>query len=653
MESQLNIAAQAPSALDANEPAAVPPAAVADGLFTDARPLLPRIASPEDVRWLGEWQLPQLCAELREFLIETVSRTGGHLASGLGTVELTVALHYVFDTPRDQLVWDVGHQCYPHKVLTGRRDGLAAIRKRDGLSGFLRRDESPFDAFGAGHSSTSISAALGMAIANAALGLDRKAVAIIGDGGLTAGLAFEALDHAGDTGADLLVVLNDNGMSISPNVGALSQYLSRAHARLPDSAGRPAVTRTHHVAARLSKWRNVVALGRASGGGEPASAAGFFAALGIAYTGPVDGHDVKALIAALRAARRANGPRLLHVVTQKGHGYPAAQADPIKYHGVTPFEPAVGIVKSKAAAPNYTDVFSEWLLAAAARDRRLVAITPAMREGSGLTQFAQEFPTRYFDVGIAEQHSVALAAGAAAQGLKPVVAIYSTFLQRAYDQVVHDVALQRLPVLFAIDRAGLVGPDGATHNGHLDLTYLRCIPGMVVMTPSDATEMRDMLHTGFEHAGPAAVRYPRAAAVQTGESRAPRRIPIGESVLRRAGRRLALLVFGTLLPSALAVAAELDATVVDMRFVKPIDARRIVELAGSHELLVTIEENSVCGGAGAAVSECLAAHAIATQVLHLGIPDKSLEHGTRDEVLQAAGLDRTGMLAAIRARLGC
>ncbi len=622
-----------------------------DSLFTDSRPVLPRIAEPEDLRWLGEWQLPRVAAEMREFLLQSVSQSGGHLASGLGTIELTIALHYVFDTPRDQLVWDVGHQCYPHKILTGRRDGLAQIRREGGLSGFLKRDESTYDAFGAGHSSTSISAALGMAIANQSLDLDRKAVAIIGDGGLTAGLAFEALDHAGDIGADLLVILNDNGMSISPNVGALTQYLSRACASLPSSTARAqAQSKTASAVSRLAKWRNVVSLAKSSGSTTP-SAAHFFEALGFNYTGPVDGHDVLGLVATLRSLRRAGGPRLLHVVTQKGRGFEPAAADPIKYHGVTPFDPAVGIVKSKAATANYTDVFSDWLHRAAARDRRLIAVTPAMREGSGLVRFAADYPSRYFDVGIAEQHCVTFAAGAAAQGLKPVVAIYSTFLQRAFDQVVHDVALQKLPVLFAIDRAGLVGPDGATHNGHLDLTYLRCLPGMVVMTPADGSEMRDMLLTGFEHDGPAAVRYPRAAAVADEATREPRVIPIGVAESRRVGQRVAILAFGTLLSAALEAADELDATVINMRFVKPLDAAAVKHAAETHELLVTLEENSIVGGAGSAVSECLAAQGCAAPVLHLGVPDRALEHGTRDQVLAAAGLTAKQISGAIRARL--
>jgi 1-deoxy-D-xylulose-5-phosphate synthase len=647
--------AEAAPSIDSTAPpssaatAANAPLEAQHSLFSDSRPLLPRIAEPEDLRWLGQSQLPQVAAEIRDYLVHSVSQSGGHFASGLGAVELTIALHYVFDTPRDQLVWDVGHQCYPHKIITGRRHSLPQIRREGGLSGFLRRDESAYDAFGAGHSSTSISAALGMAIANAALDLDRKAVAIIGDGGLTAGLAFEALDHAGEIGADLLVVLNDNGMSISPNVGALTQYLARACAHLPQGAQR-AAQRKPSAVSRLAKWRNVVSLAKQSGAQSP-TAAHFFEALGFAYTGPVDGHDVRALVDTLRSLRRAGGPRLLHVVTQKGFGYERAAADPVKYHGVTDFDPALGLVKGKAASANYTDVFSDWLHKVAAQDRRVIAVTPAMREGSGLVRFAAEFPSRYFDVGIAEQHSVTFAAGAAAQGLKPVVAIYSTFLQRAYDQLIHDVALQRLPVLFAIDRAGLVGPDGATHNGHLDLTYLRCVPNIVVMTPTDGIEMRDMLLTGYEHDGPAAVRYPRAAALGDDSAHVPQCIPIGTSQSRRRGKRVALLVFGTLLSVAMEAAEQIDATVINMRFVKPIDSQAILETADSHELLVTIEENVIAGGAGSAVGECLAASGRATPLLHLGLPDRVLEHGTREQVLRAAGLTSDQIVTAIRARL--
>jgi 1-deoxy-D-xylulose-5-phosphate synthase len=581
--------------------------------------LLARIDDPADLRRLARAQLPQVADEVRRHLIDAVSTVGGHFAAGLGVVELTVALHYVFDTPRDSLVWDVGHQGYPHKILTGRRDRLRTVRRRGGLSGFLRRDESAYDAFGAGHSSTSISAALGIALANARLRRDARAIAVIGDGAMTAGLAFEALNHAGATDADLLVVLNDNRMSISPNVGALSQYCQD--------------------------------LARAGGRDEAETLPTLFDQLGFRYAGPVDGHDMGALVDALEGLRALRGPRLLHVVTAKGHGYGRAAADPVKYHAVTPFDPQVGTVAATVAPPpTYTEVFGRWLMEAAALDERVVALTPAMREGSGLVPFAARYPERYIDVGIAEQHCVTLAAGLAAQGVKPVVAIYSTFLQRAYDQLVHDVALQKLPVLFAIDRAGLVGPDGATHNGSLDLSYLRCVPDLVLMTPSDADELRDLLQTGLALSGPAAVRYPRTAARRLTE-RPPQVLPVGRGVLRRRGTRVALLAFGPLLDTALAVAEPLDATVADMRFVKPLDAGLALELARTHDLVVTLEESAVAGGAGAAVAECLAAHGVAVPLLLLGLPDRPIEHGTRDEALREAGLDADSISRAIVDRL--
>ncbi|MCZ8132002.1 MAG: 1-deoxy-D-xylulose-5-phosphate synthase [Steroidobacteraceae bacterium] len=586
------------------------------------------VATPEDLRRLPEANLPRVANELREFLLQSVAAGGGHLASGLGTVELAIALHYVYDTPRDSLVWDVGHQAYAHKALTGRRGRLHSIRKRGGISGFLKRDESEYDAFGAGHSSTSISAALGIAVANRRLGSPARAAAVIGDGALTAGLAFEALDHAGATDADLVVVLNDNGMSISENVGALAESLARRRAQDKCGAVAPPLLAAFDPAARSP-------LGQ------------FFGQLGFVYHGPVDGHDVVGLVDSLRRLRAARGCHLLHVVTKKGKGYAPAEADPIRYHGVTPFDPDAGL-RPGAASVTYTQVFGDWLCEAAARDPRLVAVTPAMREGSGLVGFARQYPERYFDVGIAEQHAVTFAAGLATRGLRPVVAIYSTFLQRAYDQLVHDVALQRLPVTFAIDRAGLVGPDGATHNGALDLSFLRCVPDLVVMAPSDGGELRDMLHTAAHHDGTVAVRYPRATT--TVGSRAPRRLPIGQAEVRRHGTACALLAFGTTLAAALEVAEGIDATVVNMRFVKPLDERLVAELARSHELLVTLEENAVAGGAGAAVGECLAARGVAVPLLHLGLPDRFVEHGTRDEVLRETGLDAAGILAAIADR---
>ena len=576
-------------------------------------PLLGTIDTPSQLRTLEPQQLAGLAGELREFLIANVAASGGHLASGLGTVELAIALHYCFDTPRDPIVWDVGHQSYPHKVLTGRRDRLHTIRKRPGISGFLKRDESPFDAFGAGHSSTSISAALGLAVASRTLGSPVDAVAVIGDGALTAGLAFEALDHAGGTGENLIVVLNDNGMSISENVGALSQRLT--------TQGRTSAN----------------------------DAAGFFATLGFDYEGPIDGHDLEALLPAIARIKSRRGPRLLHVVTCKGKGYARAEAEPIKYHGVTPFDPAGGLPPSKAAEPTYTQVFGEWLCEMAAQDPRLVVITPAMREGSGLVEFARRYPDRYYDVGIAEQHAVTFAAGIAAAGMHPVVAIYSTFLQRAFDQLVHDVCLQELPVTFAIDRAGLVGPDGATHNGGLDLSYLRSVPGMTVMAPSNGNSLRAMLRTAVELGKPCAVRYPRTAApgTPTQTSLLPRALPIGRGELQRRGSGIALLVFGTLIETAHEVADIVDASVADMRFVKPLDESLILELARQHDVLVTIEENVVAGGAGSAVAELLATHGIEKAVLTLGLPDRPIEHGTREQCLQDAGLDVPGIFDAV------
>ena len=617
-----------------------------DAAFCPA--LLERIDSPDDLRLLQPEDLVPLAEELRSYLIQNVAHSGGHFAAGLGTVELTVALHYIFDTPRDSLVWDVGHQCYPHKILTGRRDRLPSIRRRGGLSGFLKREESPHDAFGAGHSSTSISAALGIAIANERLGLDRKAVAIIGDGGITGGLAYEALAHAGSLDTDVMVVLNDNQMSISPNVGALSDYLKR------QTEGRPTLGSRQRSKRAQLKSREMLELAdraerRARGQVIPGQ---WFEDLGFQYFGPIDGHDLPALLRVMRQMRQLKGPRLLHVITRKGQGYAPAEADPVKYHGVTPFDPDLGLVAAATpAAPTYTQVFGDWLCQVAARDSRLVAITPAMREGSGLVRFSELYPDRYLDVGIAEQHSTTLAAGLASRGLKPVVAIYSTFLQRAYDQLIHDVALQRLPVLFAIDRAGLVGPDGATHTGAFDLSYLRCIPGMVVMTPADGAELRNMLATGYELNGPAAVRYPRTSVTAPSLDRAPLVLPLGKGEIRRHGSGVAILVFGTLLATALKVAEFLDATVVNMRFVKPLHEELVLEMAREHSLLVTLEENVIAGGAGSAVGECLNANGVAVPLLQLGLPDEYVEQGTREEALKDAGLDHDSILAAIRARL--
>ena len=550
---------------------------------------------------------------MRTFLLESVARSGGHLASGLGTVELSIALHYCLDTPHDEVVWDVGHQCYPHKILTGRRTALSNIRKRQGISGFLKRDESRFDAFGAGHSSTSISAALGMACAAKQLGTRKRAVAVIGDGALTAGLAFEALDHAGGVGADLLVILNDNGMSISENVGALSQ-------RLTNSERQPA-----------------------------ADARGFFGALGFDYHGPIDGHDLPKLLQCLHDLRDQPGPRLLHVLTCKGKGFEPAEADPIKYHGVTPFDTATGIIGGKPAPMTYTQIFGDSVCDLAAEDSRIAVVTPAMREGSGLVAFARQFPDRYHDVGIAEQHAVTFAAGLATQGLRPIVAIYSTFLQRAFDQVVHDVCLQGLPVTFAIDRAGLVGPDGATHNGSLDLSFLRCVPNLTIMAPASGAELRAMLRTAVELGSPCALRYPRTAAVglAAADQPLPRALPLGRGELLRRGSGIAMLAFGPIADAAHEVADIIDASVANMRYIKPLDEALILELASQHDVLVTLEENAIAGGAGSAVAEFLASQGIQTSVLRLGLPDQSIEHGTREQCMHDAGLDVAGIFDAI------
>jgi 1-deoxy-D-xylulose-5-phosphate synthase len=610
-------------------------------------PILETIASPQDLRKLPASKLKALAREVRDFMIETVAQCGGHFGAGLGTVELTVALHYVFNTPEDRLIWDVGHQAYPHKILTGRRDRMHTIRKKDGLAPFLRRSESEYDAFGAGHSSTSISAALGMAVAAAREGSDRKVVAIIGDGGMTAGLAYEALDHAGDLKTDLLVVLNHNDMSISPNVAALSNYLARL------LSGRFYRTMRHGGEKVLSHIPPMWKLAhRASlhvkGMVVPGT---FFEELGFDYFGPIDGHDLPTLVQTLKNLRELEGPRLLHVVTRKGKGYALAEADPVKYHGVTPFDPRVGMTPSaKKGGPTFTEVFGKWLCDMAEQDHRLVGITPAMCEGSGLVEFAKRCPDRYFDVGIAEQHSVAFAAGLAADGLKPVVAIYSTFLQRAYDQVIHDVVVQDLPVLLAIDRAGVVGPDGATHNGSYDLSYLRCLPNMVVMAPADENECRQMLYTGFQLNQPAAVRYPRGRGPGVEVQEEMTALPIGKAEVRRRGQHVALLAFGVVVAPALEVAEELDATVVNMRFVKPLDEDLILELADTHTALVTIEDNVVHGGAGSAVTECLSSHGREVQILNLGLPDALIETGSREEMLAEAGLDYSGILQAIKKR---
>ncbi|HRW66154.1 MAG TPA: 1-deoxy-D-xylulose-5-phosphate synthase [Candidatus Competibacter sp.] len=607
-----------------------------------AFPLLEQIDTPLDLRQLPEARLPELACELREFLIQTVAKTGGHFAANLGTVELTIALHYVFDTPEDRLVWDVGHQTYPHKILTGRRARMETLRRKGGIAGFPKRDESPYDTFGVGHSSTSLSAALGMAIAAEQANSDRKVVAVIGDGAMTAGMAFEALNHAGHLKPDLLVVLNDNEMSISPNVGALSAHLTKLlSGRFFSSVREGGKRMLSRVPPMLEVARR--AEEHVKGMFAPGT---LFEELGFNYFGPVDGHDLPTLVQTLHNLRALKGPRLLHVVTRKGKGYPPAEDEPVGYHGVGVFDPACGLKPARSGGgPSYTQVFGEWLCDMAERDERLIGITPAMREGSGLVEFAERFPNRYFDVAIAEQHAVTLAAGLACEGLKPVVAIYSTFLQRAYDQLIHDVALQNLPVLFAIDRAGLVGPDGPTHAGSFDYSYLRCIPNLVVMAPADENECREMLYTGFQLNQPAAVRYPRGKGTGVDVWREEMRaLPLGEAVVRRRGRDLALMAFGSMVEIAEAVARRLDATVVNMRFIKPLDEAVVVRLAAEHRWLVTLEENVVAGGAGSAVNECLAARNIHVPVYNIGLPDRFVGQGERDELLAECGLDVEGVL---------
>ena len=605
-----------------------------------AFPLLAHINSPEDLRALPEADLEKVADELRAFLIETVSNVGGHFAAGLGVVELTVALHFVFNTPYDRLVWDVGHQAYPHKVLTGRRDRLDTIRKWKGLAPFPNRAESEYDTFGVGHSSTSISAALGMALAAKHKGEDRHVVAMVGDGAMTAGMAFEALNHAGSLDADLLVVLNDNDMSISGNVGALSNYFAKvlsgsvyAHLREGGKKALSIMPPVRELARRSEEFmKGMVAPGT------------LFEELGFNYIGPVDGHDLATLVTTLRNMRALKGPQFLHVVTRKGKGYPPAEQDPIKWHGPSAFNAATGVIPQKTAtSPNYSDVFGQWLCDMAEQEPRLVAITPAMREGSGLVEFAQRFPERYFDVGIAEQHAVTLAAGLACAGLKPVVAIYSTFLQRAYDQLVHDVALQNLPVLFAIDRAGLVGPDGPTHAGSFDFTYMRCLPNLVLMAPADENECRQMLYTGMLLDQPASVRYPRGRGPGVQIKKQMHALPIGKAEIRCRGKNIALLAFGALVEETHASADALNLTLVNMRFIKPLDETLILELAASHDSLVTIEDNVIAGGAGSAVNEMLNAHDLHIPILNLGLPDRFIEHGSREECLKLAGLDAAGI----------
>ncbi len=609
--------------------------------------LLETINSPADLRRLDRKQLPQLADELRAFLIESVSQTGGHLSSNLGTVELTIALHAIYNTPEDRLVWDVGHQCYAHKILTGRREGMNRLRMHSGVSGFPKRSESPYDTFGVGHSSTSISAALGMALAARQKGEDRKAIAVIGDGAMSAGMAFEALNNGGVGDADLLVILNDNEMSISPPVGALNNILTRLMSGKTYNAARSAGRHMLGFAPPLLELAR-----RAEEHVKGMIAPGtLFEEFGFHYYGPIDGHDLDALIPTLENLKKLKGPKFLHVITKKGQGYKLAEADPILYHGVAKFTPDEGIKSGKGGGKlTYTQVFGDWLCDQAKADPRLVGITPAMREGSGMVRFANEHADRYYDVGIAEQHAVTFAAGLACEGLKPVVAIYSTFLQRAYDQLVHDVALQNLPVVFAIDRGGLVGADGPTHHGTFDLSFVTCIPNMVVMTPSDEAECRRMLSTAYALDCPSMVRYPRGGGIGATPEENLEGLPLGKGEIRRHGKDVALLAFGSLLPAALAAGDELDATVANMRFVKPLDIEVICELAGNHSLLVSIEENAVIGGAGSEIERVLAEHGLNVPLIRLGLPDRFIDHGEQGQLLAELGLDKAGIVRSVRAR---
>jgi 1-deoxy-D-xylulose-5-phosphate synthase len=608
-------------------------------------PLLNDIKLPADVRLLKKSQLKPLAKELREFLTQSVSVSGGHFSAGLGTVELTVALHYVFDTPKDQLVWDVGHQAYPHKILTGRKGRMTSIRTKDGVCAFPNRAESEYDAFGVGHSSTSISAALGMAIANQLAGKKDHMVAIIGDGSITGGMAFEAMNHAGAIDANLLVILNDNDMSISPNVGAMNNYLTKILSSKLYSSVRQESKKV------LSKMPSVWELARRTeehmkGMIVPGT---LFEELGFNYIGPIDGHDVGMLVETLENLKHIKGPRFLHIVTKKGKGYAPAEKDPLAYHGVPAFDPTQeSLPKAKPGSPTYTEVFGDWLCDMAKQDERLLGITPAMREGSGLVKFSEQYPKRYFDVAIAEQHAVTLAAGQACQGAKPVVAIYSTFLQRGYDQLIHDVAIQDLDVLFALDRAGLVGPDGPTHAGSFDYSYLSCIPNMVVMAPADENECRQMLTTGFQYEGPASVRYPRGKGPGVTVEKGLAALPIGKGEVKRQGEKIAVLAWGSMVAPALEAGAQLNATVVNMRFVKPLDEALILALANSHDTIVTIEENVIAGGAGSAVNNFLHKHKLLRHTLNIGLPDAFIEQGTREELLALCGLDKQGVLKQIQ-----
>ncbi|MBS1170225.1 MAG: 1-deoxy-D-xylulose-5-phosphate synthase [Burkholderiaceae bacterium] len=607
--------------------------------------LLETINEPTELRQLTPSQLTQLADELREYVLHSVSKTGGHLSSNLGVVELTVALHYVFNTPEDRLVWDVGHQCYPHKILTGRRERMHTLRQFGGLSGFPKREESIYDAFGTAHSSTSISAALGMALAARSKGEDRRAIAVIGDGAITGGMAFEALNNAGVyDDINLLVVLNDNDMSISPPVGALNRYFSRL------MSGKFYAATRNAAKAMLPKPMADIAKRIETQAKKVIAPATVFEEFGFRYFGPIDGHDLNALIPIMQNIRDIKGPVFLHVVTKKGQGYKLAEADPISYHGLGKFSPDKGIQLAPSPKMTYTEIFGNWLCDMAASDSRLVGITPAMREGSGMVEFEQQYPERYYDVGIAEQHAVTFAAGLACEGMKPVVAIYSTFLQRAYDQLIHDVALQNLDVTFALDRSGLVGADGATHAGNYDIAFLRCIPNMVIMAAADEKECRQMLSTAFHYNGPASVRYPRGAGIGAVPDKDLQTIPVGKGEIRRNGQQVAILAFGTMLEPALEAADRLNASVANMRFVKPLDTALVMQLARSHEAIVTVEEGCIAGGAGEAVAEALAEAGIVKPILHLGLPDKFIDHGDAAQLLALCGLDANGIAASIQQR---
>ena len=610
-------------------------------------PLLDSVHMPEQLRHLSRKQLPDLAKELREFLVESVSQTGGHLSSNLGVVELTIALHYVFNTPDDRFVWDVGHQTYPHKILTGRRNAMSELRKSGGIAGFPRRNESVFDTFGTGHSSTSISAALGMAVAAQKHGSDRRAVAIIGDGAMTAGMAFEALNNAGAMDANLLVILNDNDMSISPNVGALQNYLAKLLSGKLYTNVRKSGEKVLGVMPPVLEFAKR-AEEHVKGMVTPST---LFEEFGFNYIGPIDGHDLDTLIVTLNNIKKLKGPQFLHIITEKGRGYAPAENEPGKFHGVGKFNPEDGRAINSSNKKTYTQVFSDWLVDMAETNECLIGITPAMCDGSGMNEFAENYPNRFYDVGIAEQHALTFAAGMACDGLKPVVAIYSTFLQRAYDQLIHDIALQNLPVMFAIDRAGLVGADGPTHAGSFDLSFLRCIPNLIVMTPSDEQECRQMLTTAFYHNGPSAVRYPRGGGPGATVQKDLSTLAIGKGEIRRQGKKIGILAFGSMLTPALEVGERLNATVANMRFVKPLDIDLVRDLAKSHDVIITIEENSIMGGAGAAVMEAMQALDLETPILCLGLPDNFIEHGVHETMLANCGLDVEGIITAIEKKL--